>query len=285
MERNIETFLGCDREYNPARVVVFGAPYDSTTSFRPGARFGPRAARSESFGLETFSPYQDRDLTEIPVFDGGDLELSFGPPEPALAAVGEMTARVLADNKLPLMIGGEHLLSLGAIQAAWKKYPDLRIIHFDAHADLRDEYLGQELSHATVMRRAWKLVGDGRIYQFGIRSGDGSEFAWGAGHVVTRRFDLSGLGELIESLGQAPVYFSLDLDILDPSCFPGTGTPEPGGLTFKELLAAVIEVGRLNLVGADLMELCPVYDSSGRSTAVLCKILRELIIAAAADPK
>ena len=281
MNRNIETFLGCAREYDESRVAVFGAPYDSTTSFRPGARFGPHAARSESFGLETFSPYQNRDLTEVPVFDGGDLELSFGPPEPALAAVGEMTGRIMADGKLPVMIGGEHLLTLGAVRAAARLHPGLAIIHFDAHADLRDEYLGQTLSHATVMRRAWELLGDGRIHQFGIRSGDGLEFAWGADHIITHRFDFQGLEELIDSLGRRPVYFSLDLDVLDPAYFPGTGTPEPGGVTFTELLNAVLTVGRLNLVGCDLMELCPVYDPSGRSTAAAAKILRELIIAAA----
>ncbi len=185
MEKNIETFLGCDKEFDEARIVIFGAPFDSTTSYRPGARFAGRTMRAESYGLETYSPYQDLDLEDAAVFDGGDLELCFGDTGRALDDITDFTRQVLDSGKLPLMIGGEHLVTLGAVRAVYEKYPDLHIIHFDAHADLRDDYLGARLSHATVLHRVWDIVGDGKIYQFGIRSGDRSEFEWGSKHVGT----------------------------------------------------------------------------------------------------
>ncbi|EEG29984.1 agmatinase [[Clostridium] methylpentosum DSM 5476] len=279
--RNVETFLGCDKEYSEADLVLFGAPFDSTTSFRPGTRFASKTMRGDSFGLETYSPYQNKDLEEdSAVFDSGDLELCFGDTSRALSQIEEHTEKILADGKRPLMIGGEHLVTLGAVRAAVKKYPDLHVIHFDAHADLRDDYLGATLSHATVLHRVWDLVGDGRIFQFGIRSGDKSEFDWGREHVSTCKFDFSGLAETVDQLADKPVYFTLDLDVLDPSVFPGTGTPEAGGVSFLQLLDAIQTVGRLqNLVGCDVNELSPVYDQSGVSTAVACKVLRELVLA------
>ena len=279
MNKNIETFIGCDAEYAEARMVIFGAPFDSTTSFRPGTRFGSRAIRSDSFGIETYSPYQDKDLLDTAVFDAGDLELVFGNSPKALAQIQEMTAEILADGKMPIMLGGEHLVTLGAVQAAAARYSGLHILHFDAHADLRENYLGEQLSHASVMRRSWELVGDGHIHQFGIRAGDRSEFVWGAGHVHTQKFNFTGLADTIKALGDAPVYFTLDLDVLDPSIFPGTGTPEAGGVTFNELMDAILLLRPLNIIGFDMNELSPVYDPSGVSTAVACKLLRELILA------
>ena len=281
LNKNIETFLGCDNEYGESGIVVFGAPFDSTTSFRPGTRFASRTMRGESYGLETYSPYQDKDLEDRAVFDGGDLELCFGDTEKALAAIESYTTRVLRDNKRPVMIGGEHLVTLGAVRAVARKYPELHVVHFDAHADLRDDYLGITLSHATVLHRVWDIIGDGRIYQFGIRSGERSEFQWGQDHVTTQKFNFKGLAEVIEKLQGQPVYFTLDLDVLDPSVFPGTGTPEPGGVSFMELLEAIQQVSQLNLVGCDINELSPVYDQSGASTAVACKVLRELLLAMA----
>ena len=281
LNKNIETFLGCDNEYGESGIVVFGAPFDSTTSFRPGTRFASRTMRGESYGLETYSPYQDKDLEDLAIFDGGDLELCFGDTEKALAAIESYTTRVLRDNKRPVMIGGEHLVTLGAVRAVARKYPDLHVVHFDAHADLRDDYLGITLSHATVLHRVWDIIGDDRIYQFGIRSGERSEFQWGNDHVTTQKFNFKGLAEVIEKLQGQPVYFTLDLDVLDPSVFPGTGTPEPGGVSFMELLEAIQQVSQLNLVGCDINELSPVYDQSGASTAVACKVLRELLLAMA----
>ena len=283
LSKNVETFLGCDAEYEDADTVLFGAPYDSTTSFRPGTRFASRTIRAESFGLETYSPYQDRDLTDCRIFDSGDLELCFGDSSKALAAIEQRADTILSDGKLPLMIGGEHLVTLGAVRAAARHYPDLRIIHFDAHTDLRDDYLGARLSHATVIRRCWDILGDDRIYQFGIRSGDRPEFQWAKSHVHTRKFDFEGLGRTVDLLRDKPVYFTLDLDVLDPSVFPGTGTPEAGGVFFKQLLTAVLTVcSEANVVGCDVNELCPAYDPTGASTATACKIIREMLLALSA---
>lgn len=278
MESNVHTFIGCDSGYGESKIVLFGAPYDCTSSYRPGSRFAGAAMRNESYGIETYSPYQDKDLTDCKIFDAGELELPFGGPEPALRMIEERTAGILADGKLPVMIGGEHLVTLGAARAAVEKYPGLRIIHFDAHTDLRDDYLGTKLSHATVMRRCHELTGDGRIYQFGIRSGDRPEFLWAEEHTFLHKFDFAGLERAVESIGNAPVYFSIDLDVLDPSEFPGTGTPEAGGVRFLELLEAVKTVSGLNVVAADMNELSPPCDQSGASTALACKLLRELLL-------
>lgn len=281
MKKNVETFIGCEAEYEDADIVLFGAPFDSTTSFRPGARFGSSAIRHESFGLETYSPYQDKDLTDMEVFDSGDLELCFGSSEAALSDIEERTAEILGDQKLPLMIGGEHLVTLGAVRAVLKKYPDLHVIHFDAHADLRDDYLGASLSHACVLRRCHELLGDGRIHQFCIRSGEKAEFEFAKQHTDMHRFHFDGLLEVVCQLQKAktPVYFTIDLDCLDPSVFPGTGTPEAGGVTFMQLLTAICEVCKTNVVGADINELAPMLDPSGVSTATACKVLRELLLA------
>ena len=278
--KNIETFLGCDATFEEADTVLFGAPYDCTTSYRPGARFGSRAIRQESYGLESYSPYQDRDLLDCAIFDSGDLELSFGSAESALADIEKRAEAILSDGKRPFLLGGEHLVTLGAVRAAVKRWPELHILHFDAHADLRDEYLGAKLSHACVLRRCWELVGDGRIHQFGIRSGDREEFRWGETHIFTHRFDLKGLSQAMEALDGRPVYFTLDLDVLDPSVFPGTGTPEPGGVSFEDLRKAVTLVcQKANVVACDVNELSPPYDQSGASTMAACKIVREMLLA------
>ena len=281
MKQNVETFIGCDAQYEDAKIVLFGAPFDSTTSFRPGARFGSSAIRHESFGLETYSPYQDKDLMDFAVFDSGDLELCFGSSEAALSDIEDRTAQILNDGKLPLMIGGEHLVTLGAVRAVLKQYPDLHMIHFDAHADLRDDYLGAKLSHACVLRRCHELLGDGRIHQFCIRSGEKAEFAFAKEHTDMHPFDFEGLRAVVDQLTEAnvPVYVTIDLDCLDPSVFPGTGTPEAGGVTFMQLLTAILEVCKTNVVGADVNELAPMLDVSGVSTATACKVLRELLLA------
>ena len=280
MKPNIETFIGCESAYGDADMVIFGAPFDSTTSYRPGARFGSSAMRHESFGLETYSPYQNRDLTDYKIFDGGDLELCFGNSKTALADLENCTEHILADHKIPVLLGGEHLVTLGSVQAVYKKYPEMHILHFDAHADLRDEYLGEPLSHACVMRRCHDLLGDGRIHQFCIRSGEREEFLFAKAHTDFHPFDFTGLEPLVCALEESrtPVYLTIDLDCLDPSVFPGTGTPEAGGVSFLQLLKAIVSAGRLNIVGADVNELAPMLDASGASTAAACKVLRELLL-------
>ncbi len=281
LKNNVETFLACEAPYEDAKIVLFGAPFDSTTSFRPGARFGSSAIRHESFGLETYSPYQDRDLEDYAVFDSGDLELCFGSSEMALQDIEQRTDAILQDGKLPFLLGGEHLVTLGAVRAVFRKYPDLEILHFDAHTDLRDDYLGAKLSHACVLRRCWELVGDGKIHQFCIRSGERAEWQFARKHTDLHPFNFDTLKELVKKLEKSgkPVYFTIDLDCLDPSVFPGTGTPEAGGVTFMQLLEALRLVARTNVVGTDVNELAPMLDASGASTAVACKVVRELLLA------
>jgi agmatinase len=271
-------FIGCDRDFESADIVLFGAGYDGTTSNRPGARFAGKAMRAESFGIETYSPYYDKDLTECAICDCGELELPFGAPEPVLNIITAVTEKILFAGKTPVMIGGEHLVTFGAFRAVNEKYRDICIVHFDAHADLRDDYLGQRLSHATVMRRCYDLVGEGRLFQFGIRSGEREEFSFAKEHTYLQKFKLSEVDRLNRLIGMRPVYFSIDLDVLDSGVFPATGTPEAGGVSFDELYRAMEQVCALNIVAADVCELSPPYDSTGASTALACKVLRELLL-------
>ncbi len=272
-------FYGCTAEYSEADTVLFGAPLDVTTSFRSGTRFAAGAIRNESIGVEWYSPYFDRDLSDIKVCDYGDLDLPTGVIEPALDMIGNAAKKIHADNKRPFMIGGEHLVTLPAFRAAIEKYPDICVIHFDAHTDLRESFWGSDYSHATVLRKVWDLTGDGRIFQFGIRSGAREEFYWAAeGHTFLNKYDFTGLEEAVRIIGNRPVYFTLDIDVLDPSVMPGTGTTEGGGVTFKELMNALKTISPLNIVAMDLVELSPHYDHSGASTAIACKLVREMLL-------
>ncbi len=273
------SFQSCKANYQDSDVVLFSTPLDTTTSYRPGTRFAGNAIRVESIGIEWYSPYMDMDLKDYKTVDIGDLELPMGDVESALDVIYFTTKDILEDNKLPMMVGGEHLVTYPVIKALSEKYKDLHIIHLDAHTDLRDEFLGRALSHATVLRRCHDLVGDNHIYQFGIRSGDKHEFEWAKTHTHLQKFNLNGLLEVIDSLKDKPVYITIDLDVLDPSVFPGTGTPEPGGITYKELLDAMQSFTKLNnVVGADIVELAPMLDPSNVSTVVAAKTLREMIL-------
>ena len=278
-KRNLQVFQSCDKEYKDSSVVIFSSPMDATCSFRPGTRFAGPAIRQDSIGMEWYSPYFNMDLKDYGTCDIGDLDLPMGDVEKDLKEICRVTSLILKDGKKTMMIGGEHLVTLGTIREYVKKYKDLNIIHFDAHTDLREEFLGRELSHATVLRKCYDLLDGGTIYQFGIRSGDRSEFEWAKTHIHQHLFDTEGLDEAIEALKDKPVYITIDLDVLDPSVFPGTGTPEAGGITFKELEAAILKMRKLNnIVGADMVELSPDYDTSHVSTQVACKVLRELVL-------
>ena len=276
---NVSTFIGCDNNYEESDLVLFGIPFDGTTSFRPGTRFAMQAIRPDSYGLESYSPYLDRDLEDIAIFDGGDLELPLGNTQKTMDEILEYTRSLVADNKKFVMVGGEHLVSFPTIQAVFEQYPDLHVIHIDAHTDLREDYMGEKLSHASVIRRCHEFLGDGRIFQFGIRSGLKEEFEWSKKHTYMERFSIDTLGEVVNDLKDLPVYVTIDLDVLDPGTFPGTGTPEPGGITYKELLNGLQQVSKLNnIVAADVVELSPQYDPSGASTAIACKTIREMLL-------
>ncbi|KAB3527365.1 agmatinase [Alkaliphilus serpentinus] len=276
---NQYAFIGCEASFEDSNIVLFGAPYDGTSSFRPGSRFASSRIRIDSYGLETYSPYLDLDLEDYLVHDAGDLNLAFGNRELALKSIRGYCDEIIKKNKKPLMIGGEHLVTLPAVEATYEKYKDIVVLHFDAHTDLRKDYMGERYSHATVIKNIWDFLGDGRIYQFGIRSGLKEEFEWAAeGHTFLNKFGYESLDKALLEIKDKPVYLTIDLDVLDPSIFPGTGTPEPGGLTFKDMMIIIQKLSGLNIVGADVVELSPDYDPTGVSTAVASKIIREVML-------
>ncbi|MEA1914216.1 MAG: agmatinase [Campylobacterota bacterium] len=280
MHSNIHTFIGFEDLFENAKGVLFGAPFDGTTSFKPGARFAPNAMREDSWALESYSPYLDKNLEDLSLCDIGDIELPFGNKGKALRLIEQTAQTIIAQHKVPIMIGGEHLVSYAAISALHKKHPNLHLLHFDAHTDLREEYLEEKLSHATVIRRIWDMLGDNKIFQFCIRSGLKEEFEWAKQHTHLEKFIFSTLPSIVQKLQNQPIYITIDLDVLDPSIFPGTGTPEPGGISFHEMMNIIQELSKLNnVVGFDLVELSPKYDHSGISTAAAAKILRELTLA------
>lgn len=270
---------GINKEYAESELVLFGIPFDGTVSNRPGTRFGPRGIRRELDGLETYSPYLKRDLVDYSICDLGDIELNFGNTKETLRRIRKETDEIVSDGKKTLALGGEHLVSYPLIEAYQKKYPSLVVIHLDAHADLRDEYLGEVWSHATVMRRVISCLKPGCLYQFGIRSGTREEFDFAREHTHLYPYQLDEMPNVLKTLGKVPIYVSIDLDVIDPSAFPGTGTPEPGGVSFKELIQAIHALVGCNVVGADVVELSPQYDVSGVSDVTAAKVVRELALA------
>jgi agmatinase len=272
-------FMGSMEDYSRADVAIVGLPMDYTVSFRPGARMGPHQIRTVSVGLEEYSVYLGRDLADKRYVDCGDVELPFGNVPESLNRIEAVAARILADGKLPLMLGGEHLVSYPVIKAVADRFPGLAVLHFDAHADLRSDYLGESLSHATVMRKVAELIGGRNLFQFGIRSGTRDEFAYARQHTNLYVDQiLEPLPEVCQFLGNRPVYVSLDIDVVDPAYAPGTGTPEPGGCSAVEILRAVHQLEKLNVVGFDLVEVAPVYDQNDRTSLLAAKIVREALL-------
>ncbi|ANY66388.1 agmatinase [Paenibacillus algorifonticola] len=274
-------FILSSEDYAASKAVIYGMPMDFTVSFRPGSRFGPPRIREVSIGLEEYSPYLDRSLEEIEYFDAGDLLLPFGNAARSLEIIGEFVRGVLNDGKMPVGMGGEHLVSWPIFQEVYAKYPDLAIIHFDAHADLRESYEGEPLSHSTPLRKAAGLLGGKNIYQFGIRSGSREEFQYARENINFHPFEvLEPLKKVLPELAGRPVYLTIDIDVLDPSAAPGTGTAEAGGITSKELIEAVhaIAASGVNVVGCDLVEVAPAYDPTEQTQIVAAKVIREMLL-------
>lgn len=275
-------FIGSDLDLENAQAVLYGIPMDWTASFRAGSRLGPTRIREVSLVHEEYSPYLDRDLSEISYYDAGDIQLPFGNTEKSLEEIGRFVRRVMEMGKFPLGIGGEHLVTWPIIKEVYRKYPDLAIIHIDAHADLRKDYEGEPLSHATPLRKITELVNGENVYQFGIRSMTKEEriFARSSG-IHYYPFDvLEPLKQSLPSLVRRPVYVTIDIDALDPAHAPGTGTPEPGGITTQELLACIHEIAKsdVDVVGADLVEVAPAYDHSDQTSIVAAKLIREMLL-------
>lgn len=275
-------FIGAQQDYENSRVVLYGMPMDWTVSYRPGSRFGPGRIREVSIGLEEYSPYLNRELEEISYFDAGDIPLPFGNAAKSLELIENYIDGLLADGKFPLGMGGEHLVSWPVMKAVAKKYPGLAIIHMDAHTDLRTEYEGEPLSHSTPIRKIAELIGPENVYSFGIRSGMKEEFQWAKenGMHISKFEVLEPLKEILPQLAGRPVYVTIDIDVLDPAHAPGTGTVDAGGITSKELLAAIHAIAHsdVKVIGGDLVEVAPIYDSSEQTANTASKLIREMLL-------
>lgn len=277
-----KVFIGSNPTWEDAKVILYGMPMDWTVSYRPGSRFGPNRIREVSIGLEEYSPYLDRELHEVPFFDAGDIPLPFGNAQKSLDLIEEYVDSILEKGKFPLGMGGEHLVSWPVFRAMHKKYPDLAIIHMDAHTDLREEYEGEPLSHSTPIRKVAGLIGPENVFSFGIRSGMKEEFEWAkeAGMHISKFEVLEPLKQVLPKLKGRPVYVTIDIDVLDPAHAPGTGTVDAGGITSKEPLASIhaIAGSEVQVVGADLVEVAPVYDHSDQTANTASKLLREILL-------
>ncbi len=274
-----QTFISAKAPLKEAMAVILGCPYDGSASFRPGARFGPSAIRRASWGIETYSPYFNKDLGQFSIHDMGDLEFPLGEKKISLDLIRKAVRKILSSNKFPILLGGDHLITLPIVEELVKKYPDLHLIHIDAHTDLREDYLGEALSHSTVMRRVANRLGKGRLFQIGIRSGTKEEFKLAKEMKSMVSPFPSSLRSMVRKLGNRPVYVSLDLDVIDPGLLPGVGTPEPGGLTFQGLISLLKALHPLHVIGFDLVELTPDYDPTQISSVTASVIIREMTLA------
>ncbi len=272
-------FLGSQETPEGAKIIIVGAPMDFTVSYRPGSRFGPEGIRNISYGLEEFSFELEKTLDDVRFFDAGDLEVPYGNVQRSLDMIEEAAEIILKAGKKPIFLGGEHLISWPVIKAVNRQYPDLSVIHFDAHADLREEYWGETNSHATVIGHAARLLGGKNIYQLGIRSGSVEELAWARENTnLYRAKVIEALPEVIEAVGNRPVYITIDIDVLDPAFAPGTGTPEAGGISSREMMESLYMMKDLNIVGFDIVEVAPDYDIGKTTAFVAGKLLREALL-------
>lgn len=280
MTERTALFMGSSEDYDIAKFVIIGAPMDYTVSFRPGSRSGPQFIRMVSSGLEEYSVYQDKDLAEVRYYDKGDLILPFGNVTESLKRIETAAGEIINHGKFPVFLGGEHLISLPVIKAMVQKYADLVVFQFDAHADLRQDYIGEVQSHATVMRYASELLLPKSLYQFGIRSGTKEEFCFAREYTNMFVDDLlPPLTEIVAKWDGRPVYISIDIDVVDPAFAPGTGTPEPGGCTSRELIKALHLMSSLPVVGMDIVEVLPMVDQSQRTALLAAKLVREALLA------
>ena len=266
-------WIGSVSDYDQSEIVMVGLPFDGTCSYRPGSRFAPERLRLASWGLEDYSPVFDRHLDDVKFFDAGELEFPLGNTMASLDLIEDNVRQIYSAGKKFLGIGGEHLVTYPSVKACIEKYPDLKIVHFDAHTDLREDYLGEKFSHASVMRRIGELTGFQNIRQVGIRSGLKEEFD------IMKEY-----GTLIHSYSELDVFkgqkifLTIDIDVLDPSVMPGTGTPEAGGMSYKELNGWIQYLKDFDIVGADVVELAPDYDKSEVSTAITAKVIRDVLM-------
>ena len=271
LDRN---WMGQNPDYASSDIIMLGMPFDGTVSYRPGSRFAPEQIRLASWGLEEYSPYFDKHLEDCNFHDAGDLEFPLGNTKKSLDVIRQNVEEIYKDGKRVLGIGGEHLVTLPEIQAISKYVDNLAIVHFDAHTDLREEYLGEPLSHSAVIRHSAEIIGFENLKQIGIRSGMKEEF-----ELMKKYNTLIHEHKELDVFKDKNIFVTVDLDVLDTSIMPGTGTPEVGGLDFNQLVGWFKYLSQFNIIGADVVELAPDYDTSGASTAVATKVIRELLMA------
>jgi agmatinase len=261
-----------------AAASIFGAPLDLTESFRTGAHGGPAAVRYMSDGLESYSPVLDRDLEDLGIRDLGDVDLEQLAMPDALNAISAAMDHAARQAKIAVMLGGEHTASLGGFRGIKRMHPNAVILQMDAHLDMRPDYEGQALTHATWLHHVGQEFGFDIIYQVGLRSGDRHEWDTARRETAWSSTELSLPASVRERIGTQPVYVSIDIDVLDPAHAPGTGCPEPGGATFRELATFLYSLEGLRVVGLDVMEVSPELDAANITAAAAAKLVREAIL-------
>jgi len=261
-----------------AAATIFGAPLDLTESFRAGAQGGPTAVRYMSDALETYSPVLDQDLEALAIHDLGDLQLTDATVEDALAQIEGAMELAAEKSKLAIMLGGEHLASLGGFRGLKRVHPDALILQADAHLDIRPEYEGQPFTHATWLNHVGQEFGFPIIHQVGLRSGERAEWQLAKRETAFSSTELHLPVSVRERIGRQPLYVSIDIDVLDPAHAPGTGCPEPGGVTFRELAAFLYSLEGLQVMALDVMEVSPDLDRANITAAAAAKLVREAIL-------
>ncbi|WP_104081907.1 agmatinase [Cryobacterium sp. Y11] len=290
----IATFARLPRleDVGHADIVVVGVPFDSGVSYRPGARFGPAHVREASRLLRPYNPVQDVEpFNAQQVVDAGDIVANPFNIDEAITQI-EVAAKHLGQGGTRLVtIGGDHTIALPLLRAVAAKHGPVAVLHFDAHLDTWDTYFGAPITHGTPFRRASEegLIDLTASLHIGIRgplygSDDLTDdarlgFAIIAGHELETEGVTRVIERMLARLGDRPVYVSVDIDVLDPAHAPGTGTPEAGGLTSRELLAIIRALRSVNLVGADVVEVAPAYDHAQITAVAASHVAYELISA------
>jgi agmatinase len=271
-------------------IAVAGVPFDGGTSYRPGARFGPAAVRQASRLLRPYNPSLDALPFELAqVVDAGDIACTPFGPEEAVAQIQAGAEQLLAGGGRLVAIGGHHTVALPLLRATAARHGPLALVHFDAHLDTWDTYFGQRFTHGTPFRRAWEegLLRRDHSVHVGLRgplySGTDLVDDAGMGFAQVTTDDVAARGAaavtagLLERVADAPLYVSVDIDVLDPAHAPGTGTPEAGGLTSRELLAMVRGLAPARVVGGDVVEVSPAYDHAEITAVAASHVLYELV--------
>jgi agmatinase len=275
-------FIAARPEVGGARIALYGIPFEGRVNQRKGAFLGPGEIRRASDLLETYVPALDADLADLGLADAGDLAVPDAEPGPALAAIRADLAAVLDPAQRWVFLGGDHTVTAPIVDVALDRFPDLRVVQFDAHPDLRQEFLGERWNYAAAMTRVLDRLPADRLYQIGLRTGDREEWVPPRGTRVFPGWAGSAADAArtaVEEVGPHPLYVTLDIDVLDPSVAPGTGSPEPGGMTLPDLLAALRTLGRARVIGFDLVEVSPPWDASGRTGVTAAAIVREVLLA------